>query len=177
MLTGRCEAARKVGGFAEEFAGLAEARADDEDERVGDREGVVDGLERGDGGLAPLAGAVEQTAGAVGAQDLGLVRVRDEAEALAGEGAGIEAIRIAILFHGRSVVVISSGSPTLAQGPHDGALGLGIAVEGKDNGGVGIGAVGVRVRLRGGRFVALEAGAPAQGRVVFVAVPGHSGSR
>jgi hypothetical protein len=46
----------------------------------------VHGLERGDGGLAPLAGAIEQTLGAVGGEDLGLARVGLEGEGVAREG-------------------------------------------------------------------------------------------
>jgi hypothetical protein len=48
--------------LAEELAGLALARADDEDHGVGHEEGRVYGFEGDDGGLAPLAGAIEQTA-------------------------------------------------------------------------------------------------------------------
>ena len=86
---GQAEAGDEAPGFAEELAGLALARANDEDHGVRHEEAAVNGFERDDGGLAPLARAVEQAAGAVGGEDLGLAHFRGKAESLASEDDGI----------------------------------------------------------------------------------------
>ena len=52
-------------------------------------EGLMDGAQGGGGGLAPLAAAVENAAADEGIENLGLLRVRVEAEAIAGEGYGV----------------------------------------------------------------------------------------
>jgi hypothetical protein len=83
------EVFEEMGGFTEEFCGLAEAGGDGEGEGVGVEEGVVDGAGGGDGGLAPLAGAIEDDARGGGAEDGDLGGVRVEAEALAGEAHGV----------------------------------------------------------------------------------------
>lgn len=72
------EVAEEGFGFAKPFGGLGEGAAGGEDEAVGVVEGEVDGLEGGDGGFAPLAGAAEEEPGGGGVEDGFLGGVRRE---------------------------------------------------------------------------------------------------
>ena len=66
---------RGSGGFADQLGGLALGGAEDEDEAVGLMPGGEDGLGGGEGGLAPLAGAVEDDLPGTGGEDVGLLGV------------------------------------------------------------------------------------------------------
>ena len=67
-------------GFADELAALSITGADDDGECFLFGHEDVERFERADGGLAPLAGAVEDDRGRVAAQEFGLARVGAEAE-------------------------------------------------------------------------------------------------
>jgi len=67
-------------GFADELAALTITGADDDGERLFFGHEDVKRFERADGGLSPLAGAVEDDRGRVAAQEFGLARVGVEAE-------------------------------------------------------------------------------------------------
>ena len=84
--------AQKKGGFADELGALAGRGAGDEDKRAGLAERNVDGFGGADGGLAPLARAVEDDAIGVAVEDLGLEFVGDEAEDIPGKCLGTEAV-------------------------------------------------------------------------------------
>jgi hypothetical protein len=61
--------ADEAGALADELAALPGAGADDQRQAASLMAGLVDRLNGGDGGFAPLAGAVEDAAFAVGLQD------------------------------------------------------------------------------------------------------------
>ena len=74
------EFVEKLPGFAHEFTALLFGGADDEDQDFRIEETHIDGHGCGNGGITPLAGAIEDAVFVFGAQDLGLDVVRDEAE-------------------------------------------------------------------------------------------------
>ena len=84
------EDAGEVGGLTEEFGGLAGGGAEEDGEGVGVAISEMVGDEGGgSGGLAPLAGAIEDEAGLGKAEDLGLGRVGMEVEASGRKGGGV----------------------------------------------------------------------------------------
>jgi hypothetical protein len=78
-----CEA--KSWALAYEFAALPLGWADDEDLTLGDEVSPVKRFDGHDGGLAPLACAVEDAPGVAYLEDLGLDRVGVKAEGFYGE--------------------------------------------------------------------------------------------
>ena len=83
--------------LAEEFSGLALGWAGDDDERFLDGEGEVQRFDAADGGLAPLARAVENHAMRGALEDSLLVVVGSEGEAVAREVAGVEGLAEALV--------------------------------------------------------------------------------
>src|SRR6185295_4269886 len=79
------ETPHECGGLAQEFAALAGARANYDDQAAWPGIGVVDGLGRGDGGLSPLPRTVQQAAADGIAEYELLVRVGMETEPVPGE--------------------------------------------------------------------------------------------
>src|ERR1019366_7615351 len=79
-------------GFAQEFGGLALAISGDQDFAVRLRESAMDGFGRGDGGLAPLATAVQNALSGRALENFDLRRVGMKVETVAHEGYGVEVI-------------------------------------------------------------------------------------
>ena len=75
--------------FHDEFAGLAGGGAGDDDEGFGGGEGEVEGADGGDGGLAPLAGAIDDEIGVGIDEHGGLGGVGLEVELGDGELEGV----------------------------------------------------------------------------------------
>lgn len=75
---------QELAGFADEFSALLFGGADDDDQAIRFEETHVDCHGCGNGGFAPLAGAVEDAVFVFGAQDLGLDVVWDEAQFVDG---------------------------------------------------------------------------------------------
>ena len=99
------EAAEKCFGFSDKFAALPFGGTGDEDEGLGDCAGAVDGFGGDDGGLSPLARAVEDDTLGAGFEDARLVVVGFELKEFAREVYGIEEERVRLAFDGRRVVV------------------------------------------------------------------------
>ena len=75
-------------GFLEEFGALALAWARDQNQTFRFGVGGVESFDGRDGGLAPLAGAIQDAALGGAFQNFGLARVGIEVELLAGEVTG-----------------------------------------------------------------------------------------
>ena len=87
-MDGEAEPFDKVVDFAVEFRGLVFDGSDDDDERAREEEGLPDGADGGDDGLAPLAGGEEQEPAGAAIEDFALDGVRMEREFFGGpEGA------------------------------------------------------------------------------------------
>ena len=79
---GDAELAQERAHLADELRGLAEAGAEDEREAAGKEVGLMDSFRGGNGGLAPLAGAIEDSAPGVANEESGLLGVQAKVEAL-----------------------------------------------------------------------------------------------
>ena len=86
------EARQERSGFTDQLTGLPFSRAHDEDEAFGLMPGGEDGLSGGEGGLAPLAGTVQDDLLGSGREDEGLLGVGLKVQALAGEGDRVERV-------------------------------------------------------------------------------------
>src|ERR1019366_3692273 len=75
------ETEQEGGGFTHELTALAGGGAENEGEAFGVMPGGEDGAGGGDGGLAPLAGAVEDDLLRAGGEDEGLAGIGMKAEA------------------------------------------------------------------------------------------------
>jgi hypothetical protein len=84
------ELAGEGGGLAEELGALARAGTDDDGEAGGPMESMVDGLGGGDGGFAPLPGAVEDPAFGVGVKHGRLKSIGREPQGMANPLGGAQ---------------------------------------------------------------------------------------
>jgi hypothetical protein len=80
FLEGLAQADVEVGDLLEELGGLAKAAGEDQDQGAGVEERLDQGVDGDDGGLAGLAGTVEEQARLIALENIGLPGIGVEAE-------------------------------------------------------------------------------------------------